>query len=55
MKVIYEPAIASHAPGLYAVDALAQNAISGWEGFDAEAQARYEADGYLVVRGALSS
>ena len=55
MKVIYEPEIASHAPELYRVDALAQNAISGWDGFDAEAQARYEADGYLVVRGALSA
>lgn len=54
MKVIYEPEIASHAPELYCVDALAQNSICGWEGFDADAQARYEADGYLVVRGALS-
>jgi phytanoyl-CoA hydroxylase len=55
MKVIYEPAIASHAPELYRVDALAQNAIEGWDSFDDEAKKLYEADGYLVVRGALSS
>lgn len=54
MKVIYEPEIPFHAPELYAVDALAQNFIEGWESFNADAQVRYEADGYLVVRGALS-
>lgn len=54
MKVIYEPAIATHAPELYAVDALASNLIRGWGSFDDEAQQLFERDGYLVVQGALT-
>ncbi len=54
MKVIYEPEIEPHAPGLYASEGRPNLPVAGWEAFDDRACAQFEADGYLVIQGALS-
>ncbi len=53
MKVIYEPEIEAHAPGLYVSEGEPGHPVDGWGSFGPEARKQFEADGYLVIRRAL--
>jgi len=54
VKVIYEPEIEPHAVDLYLSEGEPNTPVEGWEGFDESACAQFGADGYLVVRRALT-
>lgn len=54
IRVILEPKIDSHLPELYTADEFTDY-VENWNAVDDKALARYEEEGFLVVRGGLNA